>query len=105
MRRQIPPLPDRQVPQVHAANAHALKARHKQANLLAHAANLALFAFREHKAQLLGVLPADLRWLQWLAVQAQSVAQQAQLVSRENVLHIEHFAAVADTHQILFFDV
>ena len=45
MRHQIPPLPHWQVPQIHFTNPHPLQARHVQADLLAHPANLAFFAF------------------------------------------------------------
>ena len=46
-----------------------------QAHLFAHAADLAFFAFGQHKAQLLGVLPLHLRRFERLVVQAQAVAQ------------------------------
>jgi hypothetical protein len=61
MRYQIAPLPDGQVPQIDPANPHPLQACHVQADLLAHAPDLAFFALPQDKKQLLRVLPADLR--------------------------------------------
>ena len=88
MGAQIAPLAGRQVAQHHAADADALEADHLEADLLAHAADLALLAFGEHEAQLLGVLPVDPRGLQRLAVQAQAVAQARQLRRWKHALHI-----------------
>jgi hypothetical protein len=65
---QIAPLPRRQLPQLDAPNADALEADHLKAHLFAHAANLALFAFGQHKAKLLWVLPFNLCALQGLSV-------------------------------------
>jgi plasmid stabilization system protein ParE len=73
-RRQIPPLPHRQLTQLDAANAHPLQAHHGQAHQFAHAPDLPLFALAQHKAQLLGVLPVDFGGLQGLAFQRQAVA-------------------------------
>src|SRR5665647_538331 len=79
VRTQIPPLPHRQLPQHHPPDADALEPDHSQAYLLAHAPDLALLAFSEHEAQLLGVLPFHLRGLERLAIQAQPVAQAREL--------------------------
>ncbi len=95
MRRQVAPLADRQVAEVDTADAHPLEPGHKQADLLAHAADLALFAFLQHKPQLLRVLPLDARRPQRLAVQAQTVAQQGEFFRRESGLHIAAFPAAA----------
>ena len=80
VRRQITPLPDRQMAQIDLADPHAFEPGDQQSHLLAHAPDLAFFALAQHKAQLLGVLPADLRRAQRLAVQAQAVAQQLELL-------------------------
>ena len=64
---QIAPLPLRQVAQAHLADAHALERSYFQPHSFAHAADLALFAFNQHKAQLLGVLPIDLCGFEGLA--------------------------------------
>src|SRR5574343_1304966 len=107
VRRQIAPLPGWQLPQRHAAHADALEADHLEADLFAHAADLALLAFLEHEAQLLGVLPVHLRGLERLAVQAQAMAQAGQLFAREHGLHIlADFAlrALPDhAHQVFLF--
>jgi uncharacterized protein len=49
-------LADGQIAQHHIANPHPLQTHHFQANLLAHAADLAFLAFGQHKTQLLRVL-------------------------------------------------
>ena len=69
-RCEIAPLANRQIAQHDLADPHSLEAHHLEAHQLAHAANLAFFAFGQYKTQLLGVLPFDLGWLEWLAVQA-----------------------------------
>jgi len=79
---------DGQISQHHIANPHPLQAHHLQANLLTHAADLALFAFGQHKAQLLGVLPVHFGAFQRLVVQTQTEAQSGQQGGREGALHI-----------------
>src|SRR5437763_14689829 len=70
-RREKAPLACRQIAQDHLANAHALQSEYLQADRFAHAAYLALFSFAQHEAQLIFVLPRDLRRLQRLALAAQ----------------------------------
>ena len=74
MRPKVAPLPRRQLPQLDVPNADALEAHDLQADLFAHTANLALFAFGQHKAKLFWVLPFHLCTFEWLAIQAQAVA-------------------------------
>ena len=62
------PSPQGQMPQHDAAYADALEADDMQAHGLAHAANLAFFALGQHKAQLLAILPIDLRGFECLPV-------------------------------------
>ena len=56
--------------------------------MFTHAANLALFAFGQHKAQLLRVLPVDFGGLEGFAVQAQAVAQALKQRFGEDGLHV-----------------
>ena len=68
MRPKVAPLPRRQLPQLDVPNADAFEADNLQANLFAHAANLAFFAFGQNKAKLLWVLPFHLCTFEGLAV-------------------------------------
>ena len=68
MRPKVAPLPRRQLPQLDVPNADALEAHDLKADLFAHATNLALFAFGQHKAKLLWVLPFHLCTFEGLAV-------------------------------------
>ncbi len=88
VRREIPPLPQRQVTQHHLADTHPLEADDLEPDQLAHAPDLALLAFGQHHPQLLRVLPADLGRLEWLAVERQAVAQQCQAIRRKHRLHV-----------------
>src|SRR3990167_690224 len=88
VRAQVAPLPHGQVAQCDTADTDAFQAHHLQAHLLAHAANLALLALGQHGGQLLGVLPFHLGGFQWLAVQAQTVAQAFEQFVRKNGLHV-----------------
>ena len=109
---QIPPLPHRQIPQHHTPNADALQAHHMQANLFAHAADLALFSLDQHEAQLLGIHPLHLSRLERLVLQAKAMAQAGELFGREHSLHVlRHHALALGTvgrplhaHQIFLLD-
>ena len=74
MRPKVAPLPRRQLPKLDVSNTYALEAHDLKADLLAHAANLALFPFGQDKAKLLWVLPFHLGTFERFAIQAQAVA-------------------------------
>jgi len=76
------------MPQHDLADAHPFQAHHLQADLLAHAPDLALFPFVQHKAQLLRVLPFHLGVLERLPIQREAVAQERKLGRWELRLHI-----------------
>ena len=104
MGRQGAPLADGQMAQHHIANAHPLQTHHFEPDQLAHAADLALFAFAPHHPQLLWVLPLDFGMLQWLAVQTQAVAQQLELVGGEHRLHVgaDRVVVVKEKTRVVF---
>ena len=92
---QVAPLARRQVAELDAADADALEAGDFQADQLAHAADLALLAFAQDKAQLVLVLPAHLGRLQRLAVEREAVVEQLEAFSVEPAL---------DAHQVFLLD-
>jgi hypothetical protein len=67
--RKVAPLAYRQITQHDFADAHAFEAYHLQAHLFAHTPDLALFAFVQHKSQLLWVLPFHFGVFKGLTVQ------------------------------------
>src|SRR3546814_7358831 len=73
---KVAPLPRRQVAQHYAPHAYALQTDDFQADLFAHAPNLALLAFLQDETQLIVVLPAYMRALQRFAIQRQTVIEQ-----------------------------
>ena len=74
MRPKVAPQSRRQLAQLDVPNTDALEAHDLKADLFAHAANLALFAFGQYKAKLLWVLPFHLGTFERFAIQAQAVA-------------------------------
>jgi len=66
---QVAPLSWRQLTQPHATDANPLQPGHFESDQFAHASDLALAAFREDEAQLIGVLPADSRRAQFTPVE------------------------------------
>ena len=69
MRCQVAPLAYRQITQHDFADAHPFEAYHFQTHMLAHTPDLAFFAFMQHKAQLLGILPFHFGVFKGLTVQ------------------------------------
>ena len=67
-----------QVAQSDAADAHAFQAGDIQADCFAHATDLALLAFAQHKAQLVVALARDSGGLERDAVQAQAMIEQGE---------------------------
>src|SRR3546814_12988961 len=78
---KVAPLPRRQVAQHYAPHAYALQTDDFQADLFAHAPNLALLAFLQDETQLIVVLPAYLRALQRFAIQRQTVIEHRQTIA------------------------
>ena len=77
---QITPLPERQAAEHHAADADALKCGDLKAHELAHASDLTLTTFAQHKSQLFFVLPADLGGLERYAIENQPEMQALERV-------------------------
>ena len=75
---QVTPLTGGQVAQANLADPHPFEAGDFEADQFAHAANLAFFAFAQHKAELILVLPAYYGALQRLAVEAQAKIEARQ---------------------------
>ncbi len=92
---QVAPLPHRQRSQRHAAAAHALQPGHREADQLAHAADLALAALAQHEPELVLVLPRHARGLQLDAVELEAVLQQLHALVGQRAL---------DAHQVLLLD-
>src|SRR5690606_41361747 len=70
------PLARRPVTQSPPADTHPLEPHDFQADQFAHAPDLPSFAFAQHKAKLVGILPVHLRGPQRLAIQAQPMIKQ-----------------------------
>ncbi|MEO5338727.1 MAG: hypothetical protein H7841_17855 [Magnetospirillum sp. WYHS-4] len=66
-------LPDRQVAEWNAADAHALQADDLEPDQLAHAADLAFFPFPQNEVELIFILPGHYGGQQFFTVQAQTV--------------------------------
>src|SRR5437870_10791997 len=75
VRRQVPPLAQRQRSERHVSDADALQAKHFQSDHLAHPADLPLLSLCQHESQLRFVLPRNRRRLQQLAIEAQAVIE------------------------------
>ena len=68
-------MPQRQITECDITNPDTLEGNDLQADLFAHAANLAFAAFLQNELQLIGIQPADLGWAQLDVIQCEAVIE------------------------------